>query len=147
MPLRVLERRQITMVVQCPDDLVPAQHSVRIGEALVETLDLTCFSEPSKVRDGVVGRDATEPRLSVGLWLHACIRGIGWARELARRCEESASLRWLCGGVRVNDRLLSAMSRRQRRLPWKSGPRAPHRIDGSSYDQLRHQNLGCWYEI
>jgi hypothetical protein len=39
--------------------------------------------------------------------LYACIRGIGSARELARRCEESAAFRWLCGGVTVNHRLLS----------------------------------------
>ena len=43
----------------------------------------------------------------MGLWLYACVRGIGSARELARRCEESAPFRWLCGGVGVNHRLLS----------------------------------------
>ena len=35
------------------------------------------------------------------------MRGIGSARELARRCEESAAFLWLCGGVTVNHRLLS----------------------------------------
>ena len=39
--------------------------------------------------------------------MYACIRGMGSARELARRCEESAAFRWLCGGVTVNHRLLS----------------------------------------
>src|SRR3984885_15327319 len=105
--LRVPERRQMAMVVQCPDDLVPAQHAVRMVMALVETLDLSRFSEPIKAREGVAGRDATDPRLLVGLWLYACIRGIGSARELARRCEESAPLRWLRGGVTVNHRLLA----------------------------------------
>lgn len=105
--LRVPERRQITMVVQCPDDLVPAQHPVRMVMALVERLDLSRFAEPIKAREGVAGRDATDPRLLVGLWLYGCIRGIGSARELARRCEESAAFRWLCGGVSVNHRLLS----------------------------------------
>jgi transposase len=105
--LRVPERRQMTMVVQCRDDLVPAQHGVRMVMALVETLDLSRFSESIKAREGVAGRDATDPRLLVGLWLYACIRGIGSARELARRCEESAAFRWLCGGVTVNHRLLS----------------------------------------
>jgi transposase len=105
--LRVPERRQMAMVVQCPDDWVPAQHPVRMVMALVETLDLSRFSEPIKARAGVAGRDATDPRLLVGLWLYACIRGIGSARELARRCEESAAFRWLCGGVTVNHRLLS----------------------------------------
>jgi transposase len=105
--LRVPERRQMAMVVQCADDLVPAQHAVRMVMALVERLDLSRFSEPIKAREGVAGRDATDPRLLVGLWLYACIRGIGSARELARRCEESAAFRWLCGGVTVNHRLLS----------------------------------------
>jgi transposase len=105
--LRVPERRQITMVVQCPDDLVPAQHPVRMVMALVERLDLSRFAETIKAREGVAGRDATDPRLLVGLWLYGCIRGIGSARELARRCEESAAFRWLCGGVSVNHRLLS----------------------------------------
>ena len=41
------------------------------------------------------------------MWLYACICGIGSARELARRCEESAAFRWLCGGGNVNHRLLS----------------------------------------
>lgn len=105
--LRVPERRQMAMVVQCPDDLVPAQHPVRMVMALLETLDLARFSESIRAREGVAGRDATDPRLLVGLWLYACIRGIGSARELARRCEESAAFRWLCGGVTVNHRLLS----------------------------------------
>src|ERR1039458_6181102 len=105
--LRVPERRQMAMVVQCADDLVAAQHPVRMVMAVVETLDLSRFCESIKAREGVAGRDATDPRLLVGLWLYACIRGIGSARELARRCEESAAFRWLCGGVGVNHRLLS----------------------------------------
>jgi transposase len=105
--LRVPERRQMAMVVQCPDDLVPAEHPVRTVMALVETLDVARFAEAIRAREGVAGRDATDPRLLVGLWLYGCIRGIGSARELARRCEESAAFRWLCGGVTVNHRLLS----------------------------------------
>jgi len=105
--LRVPERRQIAMVVQCADDLVAAQHPVRMVMAVVETLDVSRFCESIKAREGVAGRDATDPRLLVGLWVYACIRGIGSARELARRCEESAAFRWLCGGVGVNHRLLS----------------------------------------
>jgi transposase len=105
--LRVPERRQMAMVVQCPDDWVPAQHPVRMVMALVERLDVSRFAEGIQAREGVAGRDATDPGLLVGLWLYACIRGIGSARELARRCAESAAFRWLCGGVTVNHRLLS----------------------------------------
>jgi len=105
--VRVPERRQVAMVVQCPDDLIPGQHPARMVMALVERLELSGFSETIKAREGVAGRDATDPRLLVALWLYACIRGIGSARELARRCEERAGFRWLCGGVTVNHRLLS----------------------------------------
>ena len=105
--LRKPERRQLSMVVQCADDLVRALHPVRTVHAVVEQLEVSGFCEPIRAREGVAGRDATDPRLLVGLWLYACVRGVGSARELARRCEESAPFRWLCGGVTVNHRLLS----------------------------------------
>ena len=105
--LRVPERRQMEWVGQCPDDLVGADHAVRRVAAVVEKLDVSLFETAIKARQGVAGRDTTDPRLLIGLWLYACIRGIGSARELARRCEESAPFRWLCGGVTVNHRLLS----------------------------------------
>jgi transposase len=105
--LRTPERRQMAMVVQCPDDLVSPAHPVRLVMAAVEKLDVSRFCAPIKAREGSAGGDATDPRLLVGLWLYACIRGIGSARELARGCEESAPFRWLCGGVTVNHRLLS----------------------------------------
>ena len=105
--LRRPERRQVAMVVQCPDDLVSAGHPVRLVLAVVEKLDLSRFHEPIKARAGEAGRDATDPQLLVALWLYACLRGIGSARELARRCAESAAFRWLCGGVGVNHRMLS----------------------------------------
>jgi transposase len=105
--LRRPERRQTAMLIQCPDDLVSANHPVRMVMAMVETLDLLRFHEPIKAGAGQAGRDATDPQLLVALWLYACIRGIGSARELARRTDDSAAFRWLCGGVTVNHRLLS----------------------------------------
>jgi transposase len=105
--LRVAERRQMEWVAQCPDDLVSPGHPVRVVMAVVEKMDLSDFREPIKSRDGQAGRNATDPQLLVALWLYACIRGIGSARELARRCQDSAAFRWLCGGVTVNHRLLS----------------------------------------
>jgi len=105
--LRRPQRTQLTMRVQCVDDLVAEDHPVRMVAAVVEGLEVTEFCQPIKARPGVVGRDATDPRLLIGLWLYACLRGIGSARELARRCEESTPFLWLCGGVSVNHRLLS----------------------------------------
>ena len=105
--LRKPERRQVAMVMRCVDDEVGALHPVRTVMRVVETLDVSGFCTPIRARQGVAGRDATDPRLLVGLWLYGCVRGIGSARELGRRCEESTPFRWLCGGVGVNHRLLS----------------------------------------
>jgi transposase len=108
--LRKPNRSQIAWTMRCPDDLVAAGHEVRRVAALVQSLDLSGFCEPIKAREGRAGRDATDPHLLVSLWLYGCIRGIGSARELARRCsaeEGSGPFLWLCGGVSVNHHLLS----------------------------------------
>jgi transposase len=105
--LRRAERLQMAMVVQCPDDLVSPIHPVRLLLSVVEKLDLSRFHVSIKAREGEAGRDATDPQLLVVLWLYACVRGIGSARELARLCLESAPFQWLCGGVSVNHHLLS----------------------------------------
>jgi transposase len=95
------------MEPHCIDDLVGPVHPVRTVMAVVEKLKVDGFGERIRAREGQAGRDATDPRLLVGLWLYGCTRGIGSARELARRCTESAPFRWLCGGVTVNHRLLA----------------------------------------
>lgn len=84
-----------------------ADHPVRSIAAVVEKLDLSGFYTGIKALSGVRGRDSTDPQLLVSLWLYGCVRGVGSARELARRCEESSPFLWLCGGVTVNHRLLS----------------------------------------
>ena len=105
--LRKAERLQLSMEPHCIDDLVGSLHRVRTVMAVVDKLEVNGFCERIRAREGQAGRDATDPRLLVGLWLYGCTRGIGSARELARRCEESAPFRWLCGGVTVNHRMLS----------------------------------------
>jgi transposase len=109
--LRVPDRSQVTMRLECDDELVPPGHRVRAVWDVVCRLDrsgaLDAFKGPIRAREGHAGRDATDPRLLVGLWLYGCVRGVGSARELARLCVESAPYRWLCGGVTVNHRMLS----------------------------------------
>jgi transposase len=105
--LRVPDRGQAVMKVQAPDELVGAAHRIRVVWRVVESMDLWSFCKPIKARQGVRGRDATDPRLLVALWLYATIRGVGSARELARLCLESRPFMWLCGGVSINHHLLS----------------------------------------
>jgi transposase len=105
--LRRPDRAQVTMRVECDEQLIPQVHQARIIWSVVEKLDLSAFHEPIKARDGTCGRDATDPRLLVALWLYAATRGVGSARELARLCVESRPYRWLCGGVTLNHHSLS----------------------------------------
>ncbi len=95
------------MKIEAPDQLIAADHPARVVWQVVESMDLSAFHQPIKAREGVCGRDATDPRLLVSLWLYATIRGMGSARELARLCLESRPYQWLCGGVTVNHHLLS----------------------------------------
>jgi transposase len=105
--LRVPERDQIVMAMHAADDLVDADHAVRVIWAVVATLDLGRFYQSIKAREGEAGRNATDPRLLVSLWLYAATDGVGSARDLARLCTDSKPYQWLCGGVSVNYHTLS----------------------------------------
>lgn len=105
--LRTPERRQMEMVPRCLDDLVSPEHPVRRIAQVTEHLDVSAFCQTIKAREGVPGRDTTDPQLLVTLWLYACARGIGSAHELARQCQENVAFLWLLGGVTVNYHLLS----------------------------------------
>lgn len=105
--LRRPDRSQMSFGLLSPEDLVAEGHAVRAVWAVVESLDLSAFRGPLKAREGVAGRDATDPALLVGLWLWGSIEGEWSARRLAELCERDATYRWLCGGVTVNHRMLS----------------------------------------
>lgn len=74
---------------------------------MVEQFDLSKFLEPVEAREGEPGRDATDPRILVALWIYATAKAVGSARELARLCALHDAYRWICGGVSVNYHLLS----------------------------------------
>jgi transposase len=100
--LRTPDRSQMAMELSCPEQLIPAEHPARVIWEVSGRLDLSSFYASIQARAGSVGRDATDPRLLAALWLYACTRGVGSARELDRLCRESAACRWLCGGVTLN---------------------------------------------
>jgi len=89
------------------DQLVAADHPVRLVVAFVAKLALGPLYQAIKARAHGPGRDAIDPALLLALWLFATIEGVGSARELARLCERDLPYRWLCGGVGVNHHALS----------------------------------------
>jgi transposase len=105
--LRVPHRDQVEMHFAALDELVEPDHRVRVVWAAVAGLSLEDWLRPIQAVQGSVGRDATDPRLLVALWVYATLEGVGSARELDRLCREHLAYRWLCGHVTVNYHLIS----------------------------------------
>jgi transposase len=101
------DRGQIGWEMVDLDQLIGADHPVRLVTAFVEKLDLSPFYRAIKTRQDGPGRDGIDPALLMGLWLFATVDGVGSARELARLCTRDLPYRWLCGGVGVNHHALS----------------------------------------
>jgi hypothetical protein len=89
--LRVPVRDQTEMRSESLEDLLEADHPVRVVCAAVCTLDLKSWLSEIKAIERHVGRDATDARLLVALWVFATLKGMGSARELA----------WLCAAHRT----------------------------------------------
>jgi transposase len=107
--LRVPHRDQIDFHWASLDQLLDPDHTVRVIWAAVCALDLSAWLNEIKAVEGHVGRDATDPRLLIALWVYATLNGISSARELDELCGPNGSLayRWLCGGVTVNYGMLA----------------------------------------
>jgi transposase len=105
--LKPVNRSQMLFRTVDVERLVDEDHPVRAIWAFVGRLDLGAFYAPIKAVEGVAGRDTWAPRLLVSLWLYAYSRGIGSAREVARRCEYDPPFQWLTGMQEVNHHTLS----------------------------------------
>jgi transposase len=80
--LRRPERAQGEMRIASLDELLPPDHVVRVVWDYVSQVDLSALLKQIKAVPGQVGRDATDPRLLLALWMYATIDGIGSARTL-----------------------------------------------------------------
>ena len=105
--LRTADRGQVELRAVSVDDLVAADHRVRLVWRFVEGLDLTPLYAEIKAVEGRPGHPPADPRILVALWLFATLEGVGSARHLARLCEEHIAFQWLCGGVGMNHKTLS----------------------------------------
>jgi len=105
--LRVPERRQVALRAVSLDELVAADHRVRLVWRFVEGLDLAPLYAGIKAVEGGPGHPPADPQLLLALWLYATVEGIGSARALARLCDEHLAFQWLCGGVGINHKTLS----------------------------------------
>lgn len=105
--LRLAERHQGEFRLVVLDRLLPPDHQVRVVWDYVCQVDLAPILAKVQAVDGKPGRDTTDPRIVLCLWLYATLEGIGSARELDRQCTEHLAFLWICGGVTVNYHLLA----------------------------------------
>lgn len=105
--LRVVDRKQIVLRTVDVDRLVEEDHPARLIWNAVGELDLSSFYETILSRKEVGGRPGHSPQLLISIWAYAYSRGIGFAREVSRRCEYEPAFQWLTGLESVSYHTLS----------------------------------------
>src|SRR3954470_6527571 len=105
--LRLPERQQAEFRYFSLDRTLPADHQARVVWDYVCQLDLSPLLGAIRAVAGAPGRDATDPRILMSLWLYATLEGVGSARHLDRLCQEHLAFMWIAGGVSVNHKLLA----------------------------------------
>jgi transposase len=100
--LRIPHRDQVEISWSSLDQRLDPDSQARIVWSLACRLDLEAWLRDIKAIKHHVGRNATDPRLLVALWVFATLKGIGSARELERLCKDHLAYQWRCGGVSVN---------------------------------------------
>ena len=104
--LRLADRTQRVPETRL-DDLVDPQHPVRTLWEYVGVLDLSRLLVNIRAVEGVPGRNATDPRILLALWMWAFRDGVGSARAIDRLVRDHNVYRWLAGGVSLNYGLLA----------------------------------------
>lgn len=97
-----VERGQTMFRMVVIEELIEPDHPARAVWELTGEIDLSAYSGPVKAVEGVAGREPWDVRLLMSLWIYAYGRGIGSAREIARRCEYDPAFQWLTGMAKVN---------------------------------------------
>ena len=93
-----LPRKQLQLFPEKLDDIVAAEHPVRL---LDELLDLCDFSAFEARYDGLRGQPPYPPRTLVKIWLYAVSRGIRGSRRVADALIHQVDFIWLACGYTV----------------------------------------------
>src|SRR6266851_478957 len=73
--LREANRKQLILHPTDLEGLLEAEHPARAIWRVLEGLALGRFEESIKAREGSAGRDATDPRILLALWLYGLSQG------------------------------------------------------------------------
>jgi transposase len=97
-----INRQQLMLRTVDVEALIEEDHPARAIWAFTGRMDWRRFYSRIQAVQGVAGRAAWDPRLLGSLWIYAYSRGIGSAREIARRCAYDPAFQWLTGLQEVN---------------------------------------------
>lgn len=81
------------------DSLLPPTSMARSIWAALDNLDFSIFD--AAYSNDLVGRKALSPRMLVGVWILALVRGDTSSLHLAYLCQQDIEYRWLLGGNQV----------------------------------------------
>jgi transposase len=95
--IRYVNRQQMSWRTVDVEKLIGEDHPARAIWALVGRLNLSTYYQVIESSTEEGGRPAFDPQLLISLWVYAYRRGIGLAREVARRCEYDPAFQWLTG--------------------------------------------------
>ena len=104
---KAIDRQQMSWREIDVERLIEPDHPARAIWELICQLNLGRFEERIKAVEGVAGREATDPRLLISLWLYAVSRAVWSARELAEWSKYDPGCQWLTGVGAINHHTLS----------------------------------------
>src|SRR6202171_81650 len=106
--VKIIDRTQGRFMTVVVEELIEADHLARAIWDLTGELDLSWYYGRIRAVEGGAGRERTDPRLLLALWLFSYTQGVSSTREIEKLCLHHPAYRWLCGLEVVNYHTLSS---------------------------------------
>ena len=100
--LKRVDRQQMVWRAIDPERLIDEDHPARAIWDFLGELDLRRFCAGIQAVEGRPGRDGSDPRVVIALWLYALCRGVREARALDAWAQYEPGCQWLLGLGRIN---------------------------------------------
>jgi len=97
-----VDRQQMVWRAIDPERLIDEDHPARAIWDFLGELDLSRFGAGMRAVEGRPGRDRSDPRVLIALWLYALCRGVREARALDAWAQYEPGGQWLLGLGRIN---------------------------------------------
>jgi transposase len=102
-----VNRNQMRIVPVDVERLIGEEHEARAIWSFVGRLDLASYYQEIGSVEGEGGRPAYDPQVLMSVWIYGYSKGIGSAREIARRTEYDPAFQWIAAMEIINYHTLS----------------------------------------